>query len=251
MCHKIQERGQRFVIWKGLVESSIHYLLDLSNHDNVSLGSLPTDLMFCESVSEMICLIFRMYSIHSALYQSVNYLLRCFPIDLIGKFQRELGGALRYIYLLQSSIESRSHTQPLSSDIVVYRGLPSKGLKLAALYESMINEMIVWPGFTSTSRSLDYVIDHHKYCQDWILFEIELHRGDIAVDIAEDSAYPSESEILIAASTGFLVVEAGSLTVPSVASGTSGELEIPIVKLSYCHSWFDFDIDRQPKTILL
>jgi hypothetical protein len=192
-----------------------------------------------------------MYSIHSALYQSVNRLLRCFPVEFIGKVQKELEGTLSYIYLLQSSIESRSHTEPLSSDIIVWRGLPSKGSQLAALYESMIGEMIVWPGFTSTSRSLDYVIDHHRLCQDWIVFEIELHQGDLAVDIANDSAYPYESEILIAASTGFLVVEVDSLTVPSMASEVSGELEIPRVKLSYCHSWFDFDIDRLPKTIHL
>jgi hypothetical protein len=69
------------------------------------LGSLPTDLLSCHSKLEMIALIFKMYSSESSLYKNVNHLLRCFPIQLIDKFMKEVGPIPRYIYVLQSPIE--------------------------------------------------------------------------------------------------------------------------------------------------
>jgi hypothetical protein len=55
----------------------------------------------------------------------------------------ELKGVLHYIYLLQSSIEYCSYTNPLTSEVVVYRGFQSGGLRLTPLYYSMIGEVIV------------------------------------------------------------------------------------------------------------
>jgi hypothetical protein len=66
---------------------------------------------------------------------------------------KELGGILRYIYLLQSSIEYYSHIKPLSSDMTVYRGIQQGGKILLPLYESLIGEVIVWPSFTNTSTN--------------------------------------------------------------------------------------------------
>jgi hypothetical protein len=38
--------------------------------------------------------------------------------------------------------------------MTVYRGISQHGRKLAPLYESMIGEVIILPGFTSTSTGL-------------------------------------------------------------------------------------------------
>jgi hypothetical protein len=117
------------------------------------LGSSPSDLLLCESISTMIPLIFRMYTAHSSLFQNVNHFLRRFPVEILDKFMGELRGILRYVHLLQSSIEYHSQNNPFVSDIISSRGLSSDGKRFAPLYESMIGEVIVWPGFTSTSTN--------------------------------------------------------------------------------------------------
>jgi hypothetical protein len=105
LCHRAQESTEIFKVWKEMVESSIGYLLDLSHIEYAVLGESPTDLTSCSSVQEMISLIFRIQSIESSLYKNVNHFLRCFPIQVLGKFMKELRGVLSYIYLLQSSID--------------------------------------------------------------------------------------------------------------------------------------------------
>jgi hypothetical protein len=114
----------------------------------------------------------------------------------------ELKGILHYIYLLQSSLEYCSHYYPLSKECVVYRGYRSGGVRLAPLYESMIDEVIVWSGFTSTSTNRAYVMRQFIKDEDSILFEIALHPGDVAVSMRQYSVILLESEILIAASLG-------------------------------------------------
>jgi hypothetical protein len=69
------------------------------------LSSLASDLLLCTSIAEMIPLIFRMYTLESRLYKNMNTFLRCFPLRLVSKFMKEFRGLLRYLYLLQSSIE--------------------------------------------------------------------------------------------------------------------------------------------------
>jgi hypothetical protein len=155
----------------------------------------------------------------------------------------ELKGILHYIYLLQSSLEYCSHHHPLSKDLLVYRGYKSGGGRLAPLYESMIDEVIVWSGFTSTSTNRVYVIHNFMKGKDSILFEIELHPGDVAICISEYSAIPSESEILIAASTGFKIEGVEYIDVELHNSDCLSVVTIPLVKLSYFLSWSDFDID--------
>jgi hypothetical protein len=81
--------------------------------------------------------------------------------------------------------------------MAVYRGIEQHGNHLVPLYESMIGEVIVWPGLTSTSQHRDYVMSHFFPGQDSLLFEIKLHPGDIAVKIDKYSAFEEESEILI------------------------------------------------------
>jgi hypothetical protein len=74
-----------FQIWQMMIRSSIPYLLDVSQLEDVrnpaTLRSLPTDLTNCRSVSEMISLIFRLYSIESSLYKNVNRILRIIEIQ--------------------------------------------------------------------------------------------------------------------------------------------------------------------------
>jgi hypothetical protein len=199
----------------------------------------------------MIPVIFNMYSIESSLYRNVNHFLRCFPISIIGKFMKELGGILSYIYLLQSSIEYCSHNRPLVSDLIVYRGIRQRGKLLAPLYESMIGEVIVWPGFTSTSTNRSLVISRFITSEDSLLFEISLHPGDVAVAISDYSEHPFESEILIAASSAFTVDGVEWIDIRQKSGSGFRELRIAQVRLSYAISWHDFDIDDMPEPVLV
>jgi hypothetical protein len=156
---------------------------------------------------------------------------------------KEVGGILRYIDLLQSFIEYSSYMKPLVSNTKVYRGIQQHGKQLVPLYKSMIGEVIVWPGFTSTSPVQNFVISRFIEGSDSLLFEIKLHPGDIAAEIAEYSVFQEESEILIAASSGFKVKSVDWIDI-------SG-MKIAQVRLSYCMSWYDFNIDDPPVPILV
>jgi hypothetical protein len=156
---------------------------------------------------------------------------------------KEVGGILRYIYLLQSSIEYYAHMKPILSHMTVYRGIEQHGKHLVPLYESMIGDIIVWPAFTSTSSNRDFVISRFIQGSDSLLFEIKLHPGDIAVGIREYSAFQGESEILIAASSGFKVKSVDWIDISGI--------KIVQVRLSYCTSWYDFNIDDPPVPILV
>jgi hypothetical protein len=234
---------QVFDVWKDMALESINYLLDVSHINSLALRSLPTDLDECQSIPEMIQLIFKMYSIQSYLYKNVNCLLRSFPIQILGKFMKELRGLLCCIYLLQSSINYCSRIQRFPGDRVVYRGIQSSGFELANLYDSMI-------GFTSTSTDCQYVLHRFVKKGDGILFEIIHHPGKVMADIPSCSDFAVESEILIAASSAFRVLEVTSIDVPITSSQDSPVRVIPKVKLSYEMSWFEFDIDNPPQSLL-
>jgi hypothetical protein len=247
LCRTGHDSSRVLSLWKDMARTSIAYLLDLSRIESAVLRSLPIDLMSCESFSEIMSLIFEMYSIQSSLYKNVNNFLRCFPFRFLGKFMKELREVLGYIYLLQSLIDYCSLCRPLTEDCIVYRGFPSGGSTLAPLYMSVVGEVIVWPGFASTSTDFECVI--HRFIrkggdgEDGILFEIELHAGDVAANIACYSAHSSESEVLIAASSAFRVVAVDYIRIGDKASDDLSDLKIPKVKLSYFVHWYDFDID--------
>jgi hypothetical protein len=192
-----------------------------------------------------------MYTAESSLYRNVNHFLRFFPISIVSKFMNELKGILHYIYLLQSSIEYSSHTRPLTSDLSVYRGIKVSGSQFIPLYQSMIGEVIVWPSFTSTSTNQQYVINHFITGSDSILFKILLHPGNVAVHIENYSDYASESEVLIAASTGFMVESVESVDIVKEAENGMTQFTIPLVHLSYSLSWYAFDIEERPRKIRL
>jgi hypothetical protein len=84
--------------------------------------SLPTDLSSCNSISEMIPLIFRMYSTECSLYKNVNHFLHCFQTEIVTEFMKELGGIMT-VDVLQSSITYHSHIQPLLSNVSVSQGI--------------------------------------------------------------------------------------------------------------------------------
>jgi hypothetical protein len=75
------------------------------------------------------------------------------------------------------------------------------------------------------------------------LFEISLHPGGVVVAISEYSDYPVEFEILIAASSGFMVEEVEWIEIRGSKIGQ--------FRLSYCMSWYDFDIDNRPAPIIV
>jgi hypothetical protein len=241
-----------FAAWQETAGNSLLYLVDFSQTQSHVLRSLPSDLLCCESISEMIRLIFRLYTIESALYTNVNHFLHHFPISMVSKFLFELKGILNYIYLLQSSIEFVSHSEGFITDFVVYRGI-KQASEAAPLYESMIGDVVVWRGFTSTSTNRDYVVHNFITDDECLLFEIVLHPGDVAVMIQEHSDYQSESEVLIGAGTGFEVVSVDYTTIdkPEVACDRSTFLRIPIVRLNYFLHWSDFDLDQLPTRVLI
>jgi hypothetical protein len=110
-----------FATWQVMAASSLLCLVGLSQAQSSVLGSLPSDLLSCASLSAMMEIIFRMSTIDSSLYKHVNHFLRCCPISIVSKFMGELKAVLYYIYLLQSSIEFYSHTKPILENLVVYR----------------------------------------------------------------------------------------------------------------------------------
>jgi hypothetical protein len=238
-----------FTNWMRLRQSSILYLLGISRHESDVLSSLPTDLSDCNSYSEIIGIVFRMYSIESSLYRNINHFLRRFPVEIASKLMKELDGMLCYIYLLQSSINQFSLRSPIKCDLVVYRGFSSDGPNQAQLYESMIGEIVIWRGFTSTSLDRECVISSFVGGSAGLLFEITLHPGDVAASISGYSGHSSESEVLIAASTGFLVESVEWIEVEN--HETSDVFTIPRVKLNYFLSWYDFDLDRPPPRLIL
>jgi hypothetical protein len=136
------------------------------------------------------------------------------------------------------------HTEPFEENVVVYRGITGN-CDFGSLYFSMIGAVVVWPGFTSTSRDRDYVIETFITNEDCVLFEIELHPGDIAVNIQRQSQYEHEHEILIPASTAFKVISVDDVDVLIPARGLDppSVLRIPVVRLSYFLHWCDFDLD--------
>jgi hypothetical protein len=133
--------------------------------------------------------------------------------------------------------------KPLKLNMTVYRGIEQHGKQLVPLYESMIGEVVVWPGFTSTSSDRNFVISRFIQGADSLLFEIKLHPGDVAGEIYEYSAFQRESEILIAASSGFKI--------KSVDWTDISGMKIVQIRLSYCMSWYDFNIDDPPVPILV
>jgi hypothetical protein len=255
LCRTGHDTGRVFSLSKDMAQSSIAYLLDLSRIESTVLRSLPIDLISCQSFSEIIKLIFKMYSSQSSLYKNVNHFLRCFPIRFLGKFMKELREVLGYIYLLQSSIGYDLLLRPLTEDCIVYRGFSSGGSILAPLYMSVVGEVIILPGFTSTSTDFECAV--HRFVQkggegeDGILFEIELHAGDIAANIACYSAHSLESEVLIAASSAFRVVGVDYIQIQNKVSKELSNFEIPKVKLSYFMHWYDLDIDQPPPSFMV
>jgi hypothetical protein len=92
----------------------------------------------------------------------------------------------------------------------------------------------------------DYIAD-----EDSILFEILLHPGDAPTCIWGNSEFRSESEVLIAASSRFMIESVESIDISIESESGMKEFTIPLVRLSYCMSWSDFDIDEPPTTIVL
>jgi hypothetical protein len=238
-----------------MARSCTNYLLTLSNLEFICLSSLPIDLGSCKSFPEMIPLIFKMYSIESSLYRNVNHFLRKFPIQILSKFLKELDGMLRYIYLLQSSIHDYAFKHSIAEGQVVYRGLPRRGSDLGSLYASLIGQIIVWKGFTSTSSDITCVMDTFVGGSEGILFEITLCAGAVATALDRDSTNPTEYEVLIAAMSGFMVNSIDYIPAPQSRQGRarrdSVNSMIPKVTLCYWLSWFDFDTDNRPPILIV
>jgi hypothetical protein len=164
---------------------------------------------------------------------------------------KELKGLLRYLYLLQSSIEYLSQLRPLQSDIRVYRGFHSGGSVLIPLFQSVIGNVIVWPGFTSASTDRDQVIANFTDKKNGVLFEIDLHPGDLGISIRDYSTFAYENEVLIAASSGFRVESVDFFDLEVQELDSHSIVRFPIVTLSYFLHWSDFDLQQRPLAVLV
>jgi hypothetical protein len=98
----------------------------------------------------------------------------------------------------------------------------------------MMGDIVVGLGFTSTSMDRNPVLQSFIHNEESVLFEIELHPGDVAVQIEQYSEYGSEREVFIAASTRLEVlgVEYDDVYLPQ-ENGDSHLFHLPIVRLSY------------------
>jgi TPR repeat protein len=234
LCDIAVDAGLRFSAWQKISGDAFPYFVDLAD---------------CDSISSMIGVVFQMYANDSSLCENVNHFLHCFPISMVCRFMDELKHILSYIYLLQSSIECGSHETPIRENLVVYRGIRG-ATDLGMLYESTIDDVIIWPEFTSTFTDRDYVLNSCITDEDCILFEIELHPGDVAVLIEQRAEHQSGNEVLIVASTGFKVVSVDDTELSIQGEdGTSKLFHHPIVQLSYFLHWYDFDLDQRPPLV--
>jgi hypothetical protein len=71
----------------------------------------------------------------------------------------------------------------------------------------------------------------------------------VAAQISRYSRFPSELEVLIPASTVFLVDSVDRICVYGTAEGQ--EITIPRVKLTLFMDWYDFDLDRSPRKLII
>jgi hypothetical protein len=156
----------------------------------------------------------------------------------------ELKVLVNYLYLLQSSIAFRSRSRPLRENFVVYRGI-EQCYEFVPLYKSIAGNVVFLPRLTSTSTDRNYILNHFITDENSVLFEIELHAGDMAVRIEEYFNFRLEREFLITALIGCKVL---SVTYADVSvqldSGGSISLRIPVVRLSSFLHWSDFDLDH-------
>jgi hypothetical protein len=114
---------------------------------------------------------------------------------------------------------------------------------LETLYDSVVGDTILWRSFTSTSRSLEVALGRFMSQRNGMLFKIHLHAGSVAADIHDSSKHSNELEVLIAAYTAFRVDEVVSFHIRDEFPEFKWDIDIPVVKLSYASSWFDFAFD--------
>jgi hypothetical protein len=252
LCDFAVDPDVRFSAWQQIACHSLRYFVDVAQAQSHGRDRLFWPNLFsCDSISSMIDFVFRMFAIDSFFCENVNHFLRCFPISRFCNFNDEMRGILNFIYLLQSSIACRSQENPIRENVVVYCGIGGAS-DVVMLYESMIDDVVVWCEFTRAFTDRDYVMNELITDDDFVLFEIELHPGDVAVLIEGSSDDQIGDEFLIAASTGFKVVSVEETEVSICGEdGILNFFHLPIVRLSYFLHWYDFDLDQRAGPVFL
>lgn len=216
----------QFSSWRHRATLVIPYLFRLAGLGRAKAEKWKKKLFQCESVDEMIPVIFNVHSAESPLYRNVNAFLRSLPVSFVAQFILSLHGLIAYCSLLQSAIEHAwKREQEAMVPSLVFRGLGSDGRKIADKYAGLIGKDIVWLGFTSTSPDCELVMTEFVCGRDGILFQIELPGNAKAANIAGFSEYQAEDEVLIAAVSVFRVLEVN----PS-------DYVVPVVRLGWLSS---------------
>jgi TPR repeat protein len=239
LCDFAVDSGLCFSAWQKISGDSVPYFVNLPQARS------------CDSISSLITVVFQMYVNDLSLGENVNHFLRCFPISMVCNFMDELKRILSYIYVVQSSIECRSHENPILENLVVYRGIGGAADRLM-LYESTIDDVVVWSEFTIASTDRDSALNYCITHEECVLFEIELHPGDVAVVPEQHAEDQLGNQVLIAASTGFKVLSVDETDVSIQGEdGCLNLFHIPIVRLSYFLHWYDFDLDQHPPPLVV
>jgi hypothetical protein len=228
--------------WRAMASDTIGYLSDF-NDIWAKVRSMSEPLLQSRLISEMIEIIFRMYSAECSLYENVNFFLRHIPVQIVAKFITEFRGILCYIYLLQASINHLTRQNPFEEEIVVYRTIKGIDPELKPLYQSAVGEVILWRAFTSTSRDKAKAIWRLRNTTGGILFEIRLPPNSVAADIHHWSEFENELEVLIAAYTAFRIDEIVDFRIQDEFPAFEPDIVIPTVKMSHTISWFDFALE--------
>jgi hypothetical protein len=147
---------------------------------------------------------------------------------------------LSFEYLIDLSLAESYAFKSLATDLLSCESI-----------SDMMGEVIIWSSFTSTSTNRNCVIKRFMKNKDSILSEIAFYPGNIAVSMKPYSVTPFESEILIAASTGFKIDEVEYVDIQIQESDDLNPVMIPVVKMTYFLSWSDFDIDECPPKVLV
>jgi hypothetical protein len=161
-------------------------------------------------------------------FAGINFLLRRFDRSLWD--DDGLRGVLSCACLLQGAIEILPAT--VAPGCVVYRGFDNRRADMAAVFCSLLDQVVVFHGFTLAGKERRRVLRDFVRGSNGILFEILIRPGTIAADVGD-------GDLLIGADSLFKVITVGFIE--------DCVFEIPVVRLEWVGAWPDDDPGYSPR----